>query len=286
MDQQVPILGDAKIVGDQRAGLSIIIPAFDDRLALRRLLSELQLALPPQGSGARASDNLCWEVIVVEGTSAAVTNTEPLAADRELTHQWLHCEASRARQQQLGATAARYSLLWFLHADTSAISAPARWLSKRVADGAAQPNPGFWGRFDVRLDGSQAILKVVATMMNWRSRWSGICTGDQGLFVTAALLAQVGGWPDQPLMEDVELSRQLKKLRRPATPRIALATSARRWQRNGAFRTIWLMWRLRWLYFFGTSASVLQNLYNPDGLEPVGRQQDSGEANGASRAHQ
>ena len=265
------------------AGVSIVIPAFDDRPALRRLLSELHVALPQNNALAAG---LRWEVIVVEGTTAAMPVIKPLASDRELAHQWLHCDASRSRQQQMGAQAARYGVLWFLHADSSAISAAARWLNKRIASADDAQNTALWGRFDVRLDGSQTLLRVVAAMMNWRSRWSAICTGDQGLFVTAALLKQAGGWPDQPLMEDVELSRRLKSIQRPVTPRIALTTSARRWQRNGVFRTIFLMWRLRWLYFFGTSATELHNLYNPEKLDAADKLIGSDGSSSASSAPQ
>lgn len=260
--------------GAPQTGVSIVIPAFNDRAALRGLLVELQqslalaseLTMTARNSAGEAGQSLCrvdWEIIVVEGWTAGLPSVKPLAQDRALAQQWLHCEANRARQLQAGAEVAKYAVLWFLHADTSSISAAADWLRNRVELLGASAPDQFWGRFDVRLDSPRWTLKTVARLMNWRSRWSGICTGDQGIFVAAALLADVGGWPDQPLMEDVELSSRLKAVVRPLTPAAALVTSARRWQNHGVLRTIILMWRLRLSYFFGACPQELQALYNP-----------------------
>ena len=288
MANQLPLSGVSTGV---RSGVSIIIPAFDDRLALRRLLTELRGLLAELGgsierSSAHKPDQpLSWELIVVEGSRPSGSAEEPLESDRALTDQWLQCEANRARQLQLGAENARFSHLWFLHADTSAVAAPMRWLSRLLGQATLGDAAELWGRFDVRLDSPRPSLRVVSSMMNWRSRLSGICTGDQGLFVSRELLAGIGGWPDQPLMEDVELSRRLKSVSRPKTPRATLMTSARRWHKNGVLRTILLMWRLRWQYFFGVSPDKLQILYNPTvarsmELDGASAQQ----SNGATRA--
>ena len=273
------------------SGVSIIIPAFDDRPALRRLLTELRRLLTEQrrllteqrrlpadlgeqsaeqelGSAPPRVQQPPWELIVVEGSKPAGVGAEPVESDRALADLWLHCEANRARQLQLGADNAGFSQLWFLHADTSSVAEPLRWLNQQLEQATAAECAKFWGRFDVRLDSPRLALRVVGNMMNWRSRWSGICTGDQGMFVSRALLADIGGWPDQPLMEDVELSRRLKSISRPKTPRATLLTSARRWHKNGVVRTIFLMWRLRLQYFFGASPARLQTLYNPTVARP------------------
>ena len=273
-------------------GVSIIIPAFDDRLALRQLLVELHKVLPQPGPVANSAGTdpshtepnhtepshtepshrrpLAWELIVVEGWSATVAKSDPRTEDLALVNQWLHSEANRARQLQTGAQAARFSHLWFLHADTSSIGAAYDWLEHRICCELEAGERRFWGRFDVRLGSQRLALRLVAKLMNLRSRWSGICTGDQGLFITGSLLAEVGGWPDQPLMEDVELSSRLKAIMRPLAPRVALVTSARRWQTHGVFRTIRLMWRLRWQYFFGVSPEELHALYNSPGARAAG----------------
>ncbi len=96
-----------------------------------------------------------------------------------------------------------------------------------------------WGRFDVTIAGRAPALKLIAAMMNARSRLTGIATGDQGIFVDRALFAAVGGYPDQPLMEDIELSKRLKRAGGPPLcVRERVATSGRRWERHGIWRTI------------------------------------------------
>ena len=97
--------------------------------------------------------------------------------------------------------------------------------------------------------------------MNLRSRLSGIATGDQGMFVTRDAFERVGGFPAQPLMEDIELSRRLKRLGRPACLRARVRTSGRRWEQRGVWRTIVLMWRLRWRYWRGESAEAIARAY-------------------------
>ena len=105
------------------------------------------------------------------------------------------------------------------------------------------------------------MLGVVAWCMNLRSRLSGIATGDQAIFMTRAAYDAVGGFPDQPLMEDIEICRRLKRLGPPACLRLHVQTSGRRWETRGVWRTIFLMWRLRLAYFFGASAEYLARAY-------------------------
>ena len=105
------------------------------------------------------------------------------------------------------------------------------------------------------------ILRVVAKLMNLRSRWTGIATGDQAMFVTREAFNAAGGFPDQPLMEDIELSSRLLQLSRPACIDSAVLTSGRRWESRGLWRTILLMWRLRWAYWRGAPADQLAQLY-------------------------
>jgi hypothetical protein len=97
--------------------------------------------------------------------------------------------------------------------------------------------------------------------MNWRSRWSGIATGDQGIFVRRAAFDALGGYPDIPLMEDIELTRRLKRLGRIACLDTRVTTSSRKWEREGIARTIVLMWTLRLLYFCGVSPARLVAWY-------------------------
>jgi rSAM/selenodomain-associated transferase 2 len=155
-----------------------------------------------------------------------------------------------------GARAAGGDTLLFLHADT--------WLpdGATAAIARALAEPGVvGGRFDVRLDSPRPMLRMVASLMNARSRLSGICTGDQGIFVRRADFEAVGGYPDIPLMEDIELSRRLKRRGRLGALRLRVTTSARKWEREGPLRTIGLMWALRFLHFCGVSPERLHRWY-------------------------
>ena len=118
-----------------------------------------------------------------------------------------------------------------------------------------------FGRFDVHIDGRPRMLRVVAALMNLRSRLSGIATGDQAIFVRRDVFEAVGGFPDQPLMEDIELSCRLLRVSRPACLRARVRTSGRRWEQRGVWRTIALMWRLRWAYWRGVPAERLAEAY-------------------------
>ena len=153
-----------------------------------------------------------------------------------------------------GAAIAQGKWLLFLHADTQLPTSFLELLP--AADAASQ-----WGRFDVRLSPSSPMLRVVAWMMNWRARLTGVCTGDQAIFVRRALFEQVGGYAPIPLMEDIELSKRLRPHGRPLCLHERLTTSSRRWQQNGTLRTIVLMWWLRWRYWRGAPMEKLAQRY-------------------------
>ena len=126
---------------------------------------------------------------------------------------------------------------------------------------AASRGGAAWGRFDVRIDGRHPLLRVVARLMNLRSRLTGIATGDQAIFVRREVFESVGGYADLPLMEDIALSCALKKLAAPACLRETVLTSGRRWERHGVLRSILLMWWLRAAYFLGADPVRLARRY-------------------------
>jgi rSAM/selenodomain-associated transferase 2 len=226
--------------------LSIIVPVLDEAAGIA---ATLQALAPLRTRGI--------EVIVVDGGSRDGTPElcHPLA-DRVLAS-----PAGRARQMNFGAAAARGDVLLFLHADTSLPSAAPRLVTEALASGT-ESGRFVWGRFDVRIAGRSPWLPMVAALMNARSRWSGIATGDQAIFVRRSVFEAVGGYPEQPLMEDVELSRRLLRATGPpACLRARVHTSGRRWDARGAWRTIFLMWRLRFLYWRGASPERLARLY-------------------------
>jgi rSAM/selenodomain-associated transferase 2 len=146
-------------------------------------------------------------------------------------------------------------MLLFLHADTSLPP------NADVLVEQALGSRGLWGRFDVHIAGRHPMLRVVARLMNWRSRLTGIATGDQALFMWREVFDRVGGFPDQPLMEDVEICRRLRALARPVCLSERVSTSGRRWETRGVWRTIVLMWCLRWRYWRGESAERLAEAY-------------------------
>lgn len=224
----------------QAPKLSIVMPALNEAASIGSVLTALQ---PLRERG--------HEVIVVDGGSS--DHTAALAT------RWadavLDAACGRATQMNAGAAAARHAVLLFLHADTRLPPQADALIQRAVGAG------WMWGRFDVRIEGRAPMLRVVAALMNLRSRLSGIATGDQAIFVTRAAFENVGGFPLQPLMEDIELSRRLKRLGRPACLRERVRTSGRRWEQRGVWRTIFLMWRLRWRYWRGESAARLAEAY-------------------------
>ena len=216
--------------------LSIVVPALDEAAAIATTLAALA---PWRAQG--------HEVIVVDGGSR--DGTPALAAPH--ADRVLASAPGRARQMNTGAAAAQGDVLLFLHADTRLPAAAAAAVTRALQGGAD------WGRFDVRIEGRSSWFPLIAALMNLRSRLTGIATGDQALFVRSTLFRRLDGYAELPLMEDIELSRRLRALGRPACLRQQVLTSGRRWETRGVWRTVWLMWRLRWRYWRGTPAEVL-----------------------------
>jgi rSAM/selenodomain-associated transferase 2 len=234
----LPSLGEGS--GVNRA-LSIVVPVLNEAAGIEVALAAL----------APLRERGC-ELIVVDGGS----RDDTVARARPLADRLIEGPRGRARQMNAGAMAAATPRLLFLHADTRL---PERADELIAASLAAHPKA--WGRFDVVIEGRSRMLPVIAALMNRRSRWSGIATGDQAMFMTRAAFEAVGGFPDQPLMEDVEMSMRLKRARRPACLRERVVTSGRRWEQRGVWRTIVLMWWLRLLYALGASADRLAPWY-------------------------
>jgi rSAM/selenodomain-associated transferase 2 len=192
-------------------------------------------------------------VILVDGGSDDATIQ---VAARFSAVRLLASPRGRARQMNAGARAARGDILLFLHADT--------WLPEGglgAVSAALDDTRVVGGRFDVRFDSPRPVLRMIAFFMNLRSRVSGISTGDQAIFVRREVFETMGGYPDMPLMEDIELSRRLKRRGRLAALPSRVTTSARKWEREGALRTMALMWALRFLYMVGVSPARLHRWY-------------------------
>ncbi|WP_372971311.1 TIGR04283 family arsenosugar biosynthesis glycosyltransferase [Marinobacter sp.] len=223
--------------------LSVIVPVWREAATIQSFLQSLQ---PVRTAG--------HEVIVVDVGSDDGT--------ADLARPWcdlvLVGAKGRALQMNAGADAARGNVLLFLHADT------------RLPETAIDHLESFfstseqWGRFDVRLSGRRTIFRVVAWFMNRRSRLTGIATGDQAMFVRTSAFRALQGFAPIPLMEDVELSKRLCSVSKPYCIGSPVTTDSRRWEQGGAWRTIFLMWRLRWRYWRGESPESLAAAYRAD----------------------
>ena len=221
--------------------LSIIVPCLNEAAGITATLQALQ---PLRTRGA--------EVIVADGGST--DDTARLALP--LADHVIRARKGRARQMNAGASRASGDILLFLHADTRL---------PENADGliaqALHAHRRVWGRFDVSIEGASLMFRIIAASMNIRSRWTGIATGDQAIFVTRSLFEAAGGYEDIPLMEDIALSRTLKRYGAPMCLRHRVTTSGRRWEKHGILRTIWLMWRLRFNYWRGVDPVELAVRY-------------------------
>ena len=225
---------------DVKPTLSIVMPVLNEAVVIQ---ATLQALAPLRQRGA--------EVIVVDGGSSDAT----VALAAPFVDLVIEAPRGRARQMNAGAQHARADVLLFLHADTQLPALADEQVAAAMATGAV------WGRFDVTISGSPVMLRLVAALMNLRSRCTGIATGDQAVFVRRTTFEAVQGYPDQPLMEDIELSRRLRRHAAPVCLRARVTTSGRRWEARGVWRTIFLMWRLRWRYWRGESPAVLADAY-------------------------
>ena len=220
-----------------RPRLSIVMPVWNES---ERIVAALAAMRDLREQGV--------EVIVVDGGSSDDT----IALARPLADFVMNADRGRAHQMNAGARVASAEALLFLHADTAL---PERG-GELIIEGLSRPGH-VWGRFDVRIEGRSPLLKLVARAMNLRSRWTGIATGDQAMFVKRKDFFAVGGFPPQLLMEDIELSSRLKARSMPLCLHERVTTSGRRWDTHGVWRTIFLMWRLRFMYWIGTPADQL-----------------------------
>lgn len=223
------------------ARLSVIVPVLNEADGIAAALAALA---PLRARHA--------EVIVADGGSQddTVARATPLA-DRVIA-----APRGRAAQMNAGAALATGDVLLFLHADTQLPPDADILIVDRL-----QRSDRFWGRFDVRIDGTHVLLPVVAAMMNARSRLTGIATGDQAMFVAREAFVKADGFPAIPLMEDLVLSKRLKRLGPPLCLRERVTTSGRRWERHGVVRTILLMWRLRFAFWRGADPADLARQY-------------------------
>lgn len=223
--------------------ISIVVPTLNEASQIESFLLKLQY-LRKNGH----------ELIIVDGGSQDST----LSIAQQFVDDIVSCEPCRAEQMNAGAAMARGDILWFLHADSYPPPCADRLITKGL-----QEQPRVWGRFNVRLSGSSSLFRIIEFMMNVRSCFTGIATGDQGIFVKRSVFFNHNGFPKIALMEDVAISKKFKKISRPLCVTEPIVTSSRKWESDGIFRTIVTMWLLRIAYWIGINPDRLKNIYYP-----------------------
>jgi rSAM/selenodomain-associated transferase 2 len=222
--------------------LAIVVPVLNEAANLPALLLNLSQVSALQGTPP--------ELVLVDGGSSDSTVALARAAGVKV----IDAPRCRAQQMNAGAQATQAPNLLFLHADTRLPPQACALVQDALQQHA-------WGRFDVYIEGRLPMLRLVAGLMNWRSRLSGIATGDQAMFMTRQAFELAGGFADQPLMEDIAMSTTLKTMGPPACLRQKVTTSGRRWEQRGLWATIFLMWRLRLAYWLGAAPAALARAY-------------------------
>lgn len=216
--------------------VSIIIPTLNEAARLQPLLQTLS--------------SPAIELIVADGGS----NDGTVDMVRQYADHLTQGSPGRARQMNAGAASASGEWLWFVHADTRLLHPLGDYL-------AAIEGADHWGFFELQLSSPGFCFRTIERFINWRSRLSLVATGDQGIFMRRHLFNELGGFAEQPLMEDVEMSKRLRAAVPAAVSHRMLQTSSRRWEQRGVIRTVLLMWRLRLLYFLGASPQWLARQY-------------------------
>lgn len=220
--------------------VSIIIPVLNEASNITGMLEYLQ---PYRKQG--------HEVIVVDGKS----HDNTVISVKNLADRVLKSECGRALQMNAGVKCAQGDVLLFLHADTILPKDACDLIVNALKQG------NMWGRFDVRLSGSNWMFRIIERLINWRSCLTAIATGDQAIFVLKSMFIDAGSYPDIKLMEDIALCKKLRRCNKPVCLKACAVTSSRRWEKNGVIQTVFLMWWLRLMYFFGVSPDKLAGYY-------------------------
>ena len=221
--------------------ITIIIPTYNEEEKLPHLLGQLK--------EQSAQD---MDVFIVDGGST--DQTISIAVQYGINV--IESGKGRARQMNAAARLAQTEYLWFMHADTRLLSPVHAYLDE------IKSSNSIWGRFEVKFDDDRVIFRMIAFMMNKRSALTSIATGDQAIFIKKNYYEESGGFEEIPLMEDIDISKKLKKTSSLYASELKLQTSARRWKVNGVLRTIILMWIIRFYYFLGVPAAKLAVMYD------------------------
>jgi rSAM/selenodomain-associated transferase 2 len=219
------------------ANVSVVIPAIDEQAVIATSVRSALAA----GAG---------EVIVVDGGSSDQTGR--VATDNGAS-QIVSSAPGRGLQLNAGARQATGEYLLFLHADNQ--------LGDQCLSQICQHPQARWGAFRQSIDSPRKIFRIIEWGNALRARRRGMPFGDQAIFVRRQLFLDQGGFPEIPLMEDVELAKRLRRIDRPLLLAGPLTVSARRWEKNGVVRQTLRNWRIQFCYALGASPETLRRWY-------------------------
>lgn len=225
-------------MNQRQPDLSLVIPVYNEERTIEAFLDQLDRLT---GS---------WEAVFADGGS-----TDGTVSRIRGRYPVISCPKGRAGQMNEGARCCTGDVLLFLHCD----SILPRDLCEQVLE---VRNRGYsFGCFRIRFDSRHPLMKLGGFFSNLRVRWRKIAFGDQGIFLTRDLFEQVGGFPELPLMEDYQLSLNLKGRYPLGQTRGYLGTSARRFETGGMLRTMWNMKKLQHRFRRGIPAGQLVRSY-------------------------
>lgn len=221
---------------------SIIIPVYNEETVINNTIERLY----------KGQQGECFELIIVDGKGGTTLDVLQRGGVKGL-----RSAKGRARQMNRGAKEACGETLLFLHADTALPTGALAMVRATLGDSRVKA-----GAFDLRIDSTHPMLKIISTISSLRSRLTREPYGDQAIFIRAAYFRELGGFSDLPLMEDVDLMHRIKRDKGRITiiPQ-PVSTSARRWEREGIFYCTLRNWTLITLYKLGVSPARLCRFY-------------------------
>lgn len=225
--------------------VSIIIPVYNEEAVIKEALGGINRL---EGS---------FEVIIVDGGSG--DKTLQVINDEDIKHAAIGLVRSprgRAKQMNYGASLAENDTLLFLHADS--ILPPN---AVALVESALKDEGCIGGGFSLAIDEQAIIYRLIALFSNLRVRLFGHFFGDQAVFMRKEVFWRLGGFREIELMEDMDLSQRAKKIGKMIQLPDKVKSSARRWKWGGVWRTIWLMQKIKLMYFMGVEPGRLKKMY-------------------------
>jgi glycosyltransferase involved in cell wall biosynthesis len=277
--------------------LSVVIPVLNERDSLPATIAALRACQPAAKSDVsttNVSQRTIAGIVISEIAVSQTTISQIIVSDggsTDGTADWVRAQpdlilvnSARGKGPQLNAGAARATgdVLLFLHADCAISQAALNALRSAMNHSAhsgsqvstAKPSASTFaasnlsgpktvgGAFYLRFAESRPrSLRLVAWGINLRARLRGTATGDQGIFVRKAVFDSIGGAPDWPLFEDVELVRRIKRAGKFVVFKTPVTVSGRRYIEHGVFHTALLIYSLRFAYWLGVPPQRLKNWF-------------------------